>query len=181
MELSVSTIVVIVLAMSMLILGLMLIRNIFSSAENALKMTDDQLMEELKNIYGKETEIGVTPSSKKIDVRQGEPTAFGIGITNLRRGASSDVTFSYVVEVSDSKVSEKCDGYTKEEIESLISVGQSEEGIPIASGQSYVTRVTFETQIGDPLCLVRFRISAKANDEPYGSPQIMDVNFIAGK
>jgi hypothetical protein len=178
MELSVGTIVIIVLAMSMLIFGLILIRNIFITGENALRLTDEQLMNELASMYGAELRLGVYPSSGKAEVTQGELGGFGVGIKNLRSGSSANVKFSYKVEISDLRAEEKCQ-ISKEELMSLISIGEAENDLSIASGETYVTRVVFDTQQGDPLCTIRFRVSALANNEPYGTPQSMDVTFRA--
>jgi len=178
MELSISTIVVIVLAMSMLIFGLILIKNIFAAGQNAIKMTDDQLSNELSKMYGAELKLGVYPNSKQIEVVLGKQGAFGVGIKNLRSGSTANTKFSYEVEVSDSRVEEKCgSGYSAEYMMALISVGESETDISIATGETYVTRVMFEPPTGGPLCTVRFRVTAKVNNEVYGSPQNMDVTF----
>jgi hypothetical protein len=50
-ELSIGTIVIIVLAMSMLILGMVLVRNIFSGANNAIDMTQDELEGEISKLF----------------------------------------------------------------------------------------------------------------------------------
>ena len=52
MEMSVGTIVTIVLLMSVLILGIFLIKNIFSSAKNAIDLTDEQLNAEINELFG---------------------------------------------------------------------------------------------------------------------------------
>jgi hypothetical protein len=173
---SVGTIVVIVLSMSMLILGLVLVKTIFSGAKNVAEMTDDQVTEELTKMFGVEQKVAVYPSTKQIDIVQGRLNGFGVGIKNLQGGSTGTSKFSYEVIVSDSKVREKC-GVTETEILNLITTGQTEVDIPIASGEIYSSKVLFSTQEGDPLCTVRLRVDAKVNNAPYGSPQIMDVTF----
>ena len=49
MEMSVGTIVTIVLLMSVLILGIFLVQNIFKSAKGAVDLTDKQLKNEINN------------------------------------------------------------------------------------------------------------------------------------
>jgi hypothetical protein len=172
-ELSIGTIVIVVLAMSMLILGLVLIKSIFAGAKSAVDMSNDQITNEIQKIYGAEQKLGVYPSSKQVDVIQGKLGGFGVGIKNLRSGSSAGVVFSYNIEVSEAK---DCDA-TPEEIMDLIAAGASMNDIELASGEAMSVPVKFDTQLGDPMCTVRFKISAKANNEPYGSPQIMDVTF----
>lgn len=175
-EMSIGTIVVVVLAMSMLILGLVLIKTIFSGAKNVAEMTNDQVTEELTKMFGVEQKVAVYPSTKQVEITQGKLGGFGIGIKNLQSGTTGTSKFSYEVVVSDSKVREKC-GVTDAEILNLITTGQTEVEIPIASGEIYSSKVLFSTQEGDPLCTVRFRVDSKVNNAPYGSPQIMDVTF----
>jgi hypothetical protein len=177
-EMSIGTIVVVVLSMSMLILGLVLIKTIFTGAKNVADMTNDQLTSEISKLFGADQKVAVYPNSKQIEIVQGKASGFGIGIKNLRTGSSSGTRFSYEVVVSDPDVQTKC-GVTDAEILKLITTGRSAADIPIASGETFATKVLLETQTGDPLCTVRFRVDVKANIEPYGSPQIMDVTFRA--
>ena len=51
MEMSVGTIVTIVLLMSVLVLGLVLITNIFSGATSSVKTIDDKVKSEIKFIH----------------------------------------------------------------------------------------------------------------------------------
>tara|TARA_Y100000034_G_C6811657_1_gene364788 strand:- start:281 stop:889 length:609 start_codon:yes stop_codon:yes gene_type:complete len=57
LELSIGTIVILVLAMSMLILGLILVRTIFSGATGTVEQLDESVKEEIKNIFVKEDEL----------------------------------------------------------------------------------------------------------------------------
>lgn len=177
-EMSMSTIVILVLAVSLLILGVGFINKIRGTTTSVLDITDQQLKDQISKLFGEDKKVVVYPDSKIVSIKQGEAGGFGIGIKNLREGSSNNVVFSYEVVVSDLKVQEKC-GVSAEEIEKFMVTGQSETDIPLASGEIYSTKVIFETQVGDPLCTVRMRVNAKANNEPYGSPQAMDVTFKA--
>src|SRR3989338_8396680 len=80
MELSVGTIVILVLAMSMLILGLVLVRTIFSSATGAITEVDkgvkDAISKEFADSYKK---LVIYPTERKIEIKkrtQGEVFAF---------------------------------------------------------------------------------------------------------
>lgn len=177
-EMSIGTIVVVVLAMSMLILGLVLIKTIFTGAKNVADMTNDQLTNQISQLFGADQKVAVYPNSRQIEITQGKPSGFGVGIKNLRTGSSSAATFSYEVVVSDPDIQTKC-GVTDAEILKLITTGRAGADIPIASGEVYSAPVLFSTQTGDPLCTVRFRVDVKANDVAYGSPQVMDVTLKA--
>jgi hypothetical protein len=178
-ELSISTIVIVVLGVSMLILGLVLIRTIFKGATSVAEMSDEQLKNQMNQLYGDTKKVSVYPDSKQITVSLKDGIgAFGIGITNSESGSSSKLKYGYKVVVADPDVSKKCNGATAEEMLGLISVGKSGENIAIATGDSYITKVRFTVGLGDPICLVRYAIQVTVNGEVYGSEE-MDVNFVA--
>ncbi|MEK6792962.1 MAG: hypothetical protein AABX96_02415 [Nanoarchaeota archaeon] len=69
LELSIGTIVVIVIGMSMLVLGLVLVRTIFKGSTESVDALNDQVMGEIRNIFGKESgnlviKLGSTDSIK---------------------------------------------------------------------------------------------------------------------
>jgi len=175
-ELSISTIVIVVLAVSMLILGLVLIRSIFKGATSVAEMSDEQLKNQMNELYGDTKKVSVYPDSKKISVslESGEG-AFGIGIRNSESGSASKLKFAYKIVVADPDVQKKC-GSSADQMLSLISVGKAGENIAIASGDSYVTKVRYTVGVGDPICLVRYGIQVTLNGEIYGSEE-MDVEF----
>jgi hypothetical protein len=176
-ELSVNTIVVIVLAMSMLILGLVLVKNIFSGATDITKMTNEQVKNQVSQLFGDDRKLVVYPDSRQVEIKQGQAGGFGIGIKNLRSGSSTDTKFSYEVVASDPDLQKKC-GVSQKEIESLMTTGRSESGLPLASGEIVTMKVLFTTDVGTPLCTVRFRVNVKVNNENYAS-DFMDVTFKA--
>jgi type II secretory pathway pseudopilin PulG len=176
-ELSISTIVIVVLAVSMLILGLVLVKSIFTGAKNVADMSNEQLKNQISTLFGDQRKVVVYPDSKRVDITQGELNGFGIGIKNLNQGSSAGTKFSYEVIVSDPDVMKKC-GVTDAAIIGLITTGRAENDIMLASGESTASKVLFTTATGDPLCTVRLRINVKVNNEPYGS-ELMDVTFKA--
>src|SRR3989344_6002033 len=79
-ELSIGTVVIIVLAMSMLILGLVLIRNIFTGSIESVNTLTQGVQAEITGIFAEEgTKIGIKLGSDKVaKIKQGTPD-FGIG------------------------------------------------------------------------------------------------------
>ena len=143
-ELSIGTIVIVVLAMSMLILGLILIKTIFTGAKNVADMTNDQLKNQVSTLFGENKKLVVYPDSKRIDVVQTEPNGFGIGIKNLQQGSTANVAFTYEVLVSDPDVRKKC-GVSDSQIMDLITTGRTESNIQLAPGELTVTKILFQT------------------------------------
>lgn len=164
MELSVSTIVVIVLAMSMLIFGLILIRNIFSGGTQAIDSINDQVTNEINKMFGEDKKVVIYPSVNPIIVRQDKESGFALGIKNKLTGIQSqNAEFSYtILPVSD--VEKDC-GITKESVLDLFVAGSSSDtGIPIPTGSdTKAIPILFSTGEGDPLCTIRFRIDVKSN------------------
>ena len=177
MELSISTIVVIVLAVTMLILGLVLVRSIFNSGKGVIDLTDQQLREEVNKLFSEDKKMVVYPGTRLIDIKQGNVDGVGIGIKNLLTGESGSKEFSYVVQVSDPDLKKKC-GVTEAVAESWITTGRQEDNIPIPAGDLSTQKVLFDIPIGSPLCTLRYRINVKVDGESYAT-DFFDVTLKA--
>ena len=169
MEMSVGTIVTIVLLMTVLILGLVMIRTIFGSAKGAIDLTDQQLKDELNKAFGSEDKkISVYPSTRFLEMRQEETDGFGLGIRNALQGVGGTSLFSYEVVASDPEIEDKC-GITGETAESWIVTGKSETDIPIPAGDYSSQKILFEIPTGAPLCVIRFRVNVKNEEKAYAT------------
>src|SRR3989344_530994 len=95
-ELSVGTIVIIVHAMSMLILGLVLVKNIFSIATDSVDKIDDKVQGEITKLFTQETSnvvvklgagktIDVKPGDDKVGIAIGARTVDGSKINKIDR------------------------------------------------------------------------------------------------
>lgn len=155
-ELSINTIVIIVLAMSMLILGLVLVKNIFDGAKYNVAEMNDKVRGEINKLFVDDIKAVVYLDNNGAEVKQGK--AFGVawGIQNTGKSQK----FTWVVDVADSKVEEKC-GATKEEALSWISTG-GDGDISLTSGDKYQDIINFnipENSVEDiSTCLIRYRI-----------------------
>ena len=168
---SVGTIVTIVLLMTTLILGLVLVRNIFGTATKVIDLSDAQLTEEVNKLFGEDKGVVVYPATRRIEIKQEEINGFGIGIQNLI-GTGND-TFSYEVIVSDLDVQQKC-GINGDEISRWIVTGRAENNIPIVSGSKSTQRVLLDIPAGSPLCTFRLRVNVNSNKGTYGT-EFMDI------
>jgi len=165
MEMSVGTIVTIVLLMGVLVLGVFLIQNIFSSAKGAIDLTDEQLKNEINKLFSGDSKISIYPGTRFVEIKQENTDGVGIGIRNLLTGEAGTKTFSYEVlatDVTDCGVSEG-------EAESWIVTGKSESNIPIPSGDFVSDKVLFRIPVGAPLCIAKFRINVNAEGEAYAT------------
>jgi hypothetical protein len=167
-EMSVGTIVTIVLSVTLLVLGIFFVQQIFSSAKGVVDLTDQQLRNEINKLFSEENRISIYPSTRLVEIKQETTDGVGVGIKNLLTGASGDATFSYAVAVSDADLEEKC-GVNEEEVEKWIVTGRAEDDIPIPSGDISTQKVLFEIPTGAPLCTIRFRINVQADGDSYAT------------
>ena len=83
LELSIGTIVVIVIGMSMLILGLVLVRTIFTGSTAAIGQLNDQVQGEISGLFveeGNDIVVMTSDRSNKVKVKPGDSSDVGIGI-----------------------------------------------------------------------------------------------------
>ena len=174
MEMTIGTIVIIVLAMAMLILGLVLVKNIMGGASDISEMTNAQLKEQVSKMFGEDKKLVVYPDTRHIEVKAGEASGFGVGIKNLLKG-KADQMFSYEVILSDPDIQKKC-GVGEQEVLGWISTGRAEDNMGLASGEFVSTKVLLEIPEGSALCTFRYRINVKYGGQPYAS-ELMDVTI----
>ena len=154
MEMSVGTIVTIVLLVTLLILGVVLIKNIFSSAKGVVDLTDQQLRSEISKLFSSEDKISIYPGTRLVEIKQEATDGVGIGIKNLLEGTAGTTQFSYLVSAEDVS---NC-GVTAAVAESWITVGKSATDLSIASGDIASRKVLFDIPVGAPLCTARFKV-----------------------
>jgi hypothetical protein len=176
-ELSISTIVVIVLAMTMLIMGLVLVRTIFSGAKYNVEQMNDKVQEQIKILFVGDEEMVVYLSNQKADIKQGNSWGVAWGVKNLKTGTADVSKLSYVVSVSDDDIRTKC-GITKTVAEGWISTGKSESNIPLMPGKIYPGLVRISAPKNAPLCIIRYRIDTKLDGVDYYSKSF-DVEVTA--
>ena len=167
-EMSIGTIVIIVLAMSMLILGMVLVKNIFEGATNVVNLNNEQISSEIAKIYGDDKELVIYPSVDVFEIKTGDTNAFAIRIKNLLENAdASETLFSYDIIPDDLR---DC-GLNERQILDWMK-GESGEGIRIATGKEHIEKVLLEIPEGSALCSFKVRVTAMQNNQPYATDQM---------
>lgn len=175
-EMSIGTIVIIVLAMSMLILGMVLVRNIFSGAsENVLQM-NDKVRDQINKLFVEDKRTVVYLPNQIASIKQNEDWGVAFGVKNLARGTAEAGRFHYDVTVSDPDVRTKC-GIGERDIEGWIKTGRTDD-MTIAPGQSYFGIVRFLIPENAPLCTVRMHIDVTKDGAAYAT-DFFDVEVLA--
>ncbi len=161
MEMSVGTIVTIVLLMTVLILGLVMVKSIFSGAVENIDGIDQAVKNEINSLFAEDNtrRIVIYPPTRKVSVKKGEEAGFGFSIRNNGQG---DETFSYVVGVNE--VAQSCQ-MTEEQAENLISLGKTESYIiPSGDALENPVLVTFNIPETASICDIRYGIDVTKSD-----------------
>lgn len=171
-EMSIGTIVTIVLSVSFLILGIFLIKQISNISTNVVDQTDAQLRTELDKLFSETSRVVILPQTTTIPIKQEEANGVVIGIKNLQTGTNAGTSFSYNVaaeEVTD------C-GVSKTVAESWIATGKTGSNIQIPIGESSIGKVIFRIPTGSPLCLATYRVTVNVGSTIYKSvPFVIEV------
>jgi len=165
MELTMGTLVTIVLLVMVLILGGYFVNKIFHSAIKVADMTDEQLTNEINKLFTEESKLIIYPSTKIVKIKQEDVDEVGIGVKNLIAGGSESGNFSYQIVVADASDCRESD----EEVAKWIIVGEREDNIPIPAGELSVQRVRFRIPSGSSLCIARFRVNVFSNGQSYST------------
>jgi len=164
MELSIGTIVIIVLGVSMLIVGIFLVQRIRQSATGVIDMTNDAMTKELNKLFTEPKKVAIYPPTKVAKIKQEEKDEVGIVITNLIQGGTGSEIFSYTVELSDKGDCRE----TEEQINSWIILGRENPKIEnLPSGEQTLERVRFLIPTGTSLCSARFNVAVSVDGGPY--------------
>ena len=165
LELSIGTIVILVLAMSMLILGLVLVRTIFTGAKYNVETMNDKVRDQINALFVEDQKGFLYLAENKAKISQGEAFGIAFGIQNLGKTQK----FKWQTEIADDNIRKKC-GVTDRQAEEWITTGGSGD-ISLSSGGKYTDRVLFnipENTVNDiSTCIIRYRIVIKQED---GSP-----------
>lgn len=174
MEMSVGTIVTIVLLMTVLILGLVLVRSIFFSATTSIEGIDRAVKDEINKLFSEDNtkKIVIIPATREIVLEKGQDSrGFGFSIRNT--GSEAD-RFSY-----DIKAVETSCGLRLPEAEGFIALGRQGNNIQISAGSVMEDPVFVRFNIPDeaPPCQIRYSITVEKGTQLYGSSVGVDVKI----
>jgi len=174
MELTTSSLVVIVLAMSMLILGLILMKTIFDSAKYNVDEINNKVRDQIGKLFVEDQEVVIYLSGRTAKIKQNENFGVAFGIKDLRQGNTGPSIFSYEIIADDSELESRC-GVTKVQAESWIYPGQTDT-FELAPGEIYYGFGTFLIPKGSTRCTVRYSLVVKLNGNAYKT-EIFDVEI----
>jgi len=159
-ELSMTTVVIIVLAMTMLILGLTLVKKIFSMGYNVIDITDQKVRDAINKfitVGGGEEELQFYLPEKTADVPQG--TTWGIAF-RFSPEEPPTAEYSYNTEVSEISSLTCPKTITKSEAEKRIILGKSGKIGTVSSGEYKFGLIKINIPKTYPLnCEIRYLVT----------------------
>jgi hypothetical protein len=109
-ELSIGTVVIIVIAMTMLIMGIVLVRNIFSGATQSVDSLNDKVKGEIANLFSEEgSKIAIKlGSDKTAKIKQGDRLSLAFG-ASVENPPSTFQNIKYRIQLPGGSGSASCD------------------------------------------------------------------------
>lgn len=171
MEMSVGTIVTIVLLMAVLVLGLTLTKGIFSGASDSINSIDDGVKNEINEMFEQDDlkKVVAYPGTSISLKKGGNERGFAFSIRNVE-GTTGD--FEYEINSVDSD----CNIPLKATADEYISLGRTGDAILILPGNKLENPIMVKFSLPDnaPPCEIRYRINVKRNNVFY---EFLDVDI----
>ena len=181
-ELSIGTVVIIVLAMTMLIMGVVLVRNIFSGATSSVDTLNDKVKGEITSLFSEEgSKIAVRLGADKLaKIKQGDKVGIGIG------GKTEPAPGAPTASASTRRLT-----FALEKTSSVECIGLSIEGFQFnQNGNKWTTPSSFDDEEGPdgmsilffeaaedaPPCTQKYKIHTYDMDHT-GSNEIASASF----
>ena len=174
MEMSVGTIVTIVLLMTVLILGLVLVRGIFSSSVENIDSIDQAVKNEINKLFTEDNSrrIVIYPPTREISVKKGEGGGFGFSIRNNEPETGS---FSYQLNVIE--IAQNCQ-MTESQAENLIIFGKTGNFIlPSGDALEEPILVKFSIPESASICNIRYGINVEKDGNQYFQTVTVDLSI----
>lgn len=165
-ELSVGTIVILVIGMTMLILGIALVRTIFQGATDSVDKIDEGVKAELNKLFESgDKKVVVRLPNNEIKIKKGDSVGIAFAIRNTIQGESQAGMFSYQVKAVS--VETGC-SLPLTTAQSYVRLNGERSGIPILPGdEPAYFFVKIQPSSSAPLCSVAYDIEVKKDGQPY--------------
>lgn len=171
-ELSIGTIVIIVLAMTMLIGGIALITNILQGASGAVNDINKGVINEINDLFtDKTSRLAVAPTTRKIEISQGvSDEGFAFSVRNVN---NDETRFTYSISVDpDFAIQSKC-GISTREAEDWILTPSGSMNLGPGAKMELPELSVISVPVGAPLCTIPYVLSVKDAGETYIETKIL--------
>lgn len=170
MQMSVGTIVTIVLLMTVLILGLVLVRNIFGSGISAIDQVDTAIQNEINSLFAEEGKpIVVYPASRQIKLDKGDDVPKGFAFS-IKNNDVDPAEFSYTVEAQD--ISKCGTSFTKNDADGFLLGGSGSFSLGPGNDLDLARIVKFDVPETAPPCTIIYNLEVLKDNQPYSSADV---------
>jgi len=170
MEMTMGTLVTIVLVVAFLVVGIIFLMNIRDTGTKAINGVDRAITKQIQDLFlqSEDRKIVIVPETRTVEIKKGEDSfGFGFFIRNLD---SKTATFSYTVAAQEADC-----GMRLADADELLGLGGGGgTGISIASGdilQDYIF-IKFVLSETVPICSIRYKLEVKKEGEIYGTSMV---------
>lgn len=188
LELSIGTVVIIVIAMSMLILGLVLVRTIFTTTTANIKSIDRGVKNKIQELFSEDEKkkLVLIPDEGITELKQGETgSGFALSIRDTHTG-SGTATYSYDVAIDDPQIGQKCGTSNPDAVIGTggwarIDVGKSISGISLNYGNPMEDPVHVRFSVSESAPICTFRLKVTVRDTTAGTvydQKFMDIKIV---
>ncbi|MFH1787331.1 MAG: hypothetical protein ABH811_00885 [archaeon] len=165
MELTMGTIVTIVLLVAVLVVVLFFINKIRESGVNAIDGIDQAVRSEVEKLFAEDStkKIVIYPSTREIKIKKGEDSrGFGLSIRNIE----DEGRFSYEITAHETDC-----GMRLPEAEDLIALNKQRNNILIPGGSIMEDPIFVKFNIPEstPPCMITYVIDMKKDGSTYGA------------
>jgi hypothetical protein len=172
MEMSVGTIVTIVLLMSVLVLGIFLVQKVFQSGTGAVDAIDDEVQNEIAKLFSEEGKsLAIFPNSRDITLKKGNsPKGFAFSINNKD---TETATFNYLVYAEEGFDFTKCGStMNKNKADSYILLNQGTINLGPGNSMEIPEIIKFQIPETAPPCTIPYRLEIDKAGVPFPSATV---------
>lgn len=168
-ELSIGTMVVIVLAMAMLIMGLVLVKNIFSGATQSVDTINDNVKAQINQLFNDNNQkVAVLLPASSVDIKKGQSFGIAFGVKDTTEGSTAVDHFTY--DVKDASVQTGCSGLSSQQALSYIYLAKS-GSFDLSPGEYYHQVFKIKPDASAPLCEVSYNLVVTKGGQTYDTQQ----------
>ncbi len=174
MEMSMGTIVTIVLVVVTLVLALVLIRSIFSSSQGAVDQVSTAIQNQINQLFSSENaDLAIYPADLNVPIKRGDDTPKGFAFA-VKNPDNAAVKFSYTVTAQSLY---KCGNITTDTANGYIV--NPEGSVSAGAGaQSSTGVVRFKVEKSAPACTITYFIQiTDPNNQGFAPSSQIFVNL----
>ncbi len=177
MEMSMGTIVTIVLLMSVLVLGIFFVQKIFVVGEDAVELIDDQLQNEIAKLFSeKGKSLMIYPDKAEIRIKAGgDPKGFAFLINN-KEIESRDYQYTVFAQ-PNFDFAEKCGStMTQQKADSYLQLASGTISLGPGRTMDRAELVRFKIPETAPPCSIPYRLEIDDEEGPFQAATVwMDI------